>query len=114
MTADFPSARPDGSDPPELAEALAAAVLAVPGVTELHAGMFGEVATYLPGHRVAGVSLSDQHGEIHIVASLSYDLQAVAAAVRDTAEKIAARPISVTVEDISTDFTPAPKEGGAQ
>jgi len=114
MPADHHSARTDGSDPPELAEVLAQAVLAVPGVTELHAGLLGEVATYLPGHRVSGVSLTDQDGEIHIVASPSYDLQAVAAAVRDTAEKIAARPISVTVEDISTDFTPAPKEGGAQ
>ncbi|MFD4183444.1 hypothetical protein ACFWPB_20405, partial [Rhodococcus sp. NPDC058514] len=41
----------------EPADLIADAVLAVPGVAGLHGGMFGEVATYLPGRRVLGVAL---------------------------------------------------------
>ena len=43
----------------ELADSIAAAVLAVPGVAALHPGMFGEVGTYLPGRRVTGVRITD-------------------------------------------------------
>ena len=42
--------------PPDLSETVAAAVLAVPGVAGLHGGAFGDVATYLPGARIAGAS----------------------------------------------------------
>ena len=42
---------------PALAEAVAAAVLAHPGVARLSGGAFGTVASYLPGRRVVGVRL---------------------------------------------------------
>lgn len=42
---------------PALAEAVAAAVLALPGVVRLSGGKFGTVASYLPGRRVVGVRL---------------------------------------------------------
>lgn len=32
----------------EIADTIAAAVTGIPGVASLHAGMFGEVGTYLP------------------------------------------------------------------
>ena len=42
---------------PVLAEAVAAAVLAHPGVARLSGGPFGTIASYLPGRRVIGVRL---------------------------------------------------------
>ncbi|WP_055475454.1 hypothetical protein [Gordonia sp. HS-NH1] len=112
MTSDLPAARTD--DGGSLADRLAAAVLSVPGVHDLHSGLFGEIATYLPGHRVSGVSLADDSGEIHIVVDAAHDLQGVAAQVRDIAETLAARPISVTVADISVSSKPSPHEGEAK
>ena len=52
--------------PREPAERLAAAVLAVPGVAALHPGMFGEVGTYLPGRRVAGIRITDNVVDVHV------------------------------------------------
>ncbi|WOC12290.1 Asp23/Gls24 family envelope stress response protein [Gordonia sp. MP11Mi] len=82
------------------AEQIADAVLALPGVVDLHSGLFGEVATYLPGRRVTGVAVGDEDGEVHIIVDLAYDLQEVAASVRDTAESITGLPFAVIVEDI--------------
>ncbi|PRY13035.1 Asp23/Gls24 family envelope stress response protein [Kineococcus rhizosphaerae] len=42
-----------------LADDVAAAVLTVPGVVRLHAGVLGELGTYLPGRRVGGVRVSE-------------------------------------------------------
>ncbi|MGL5861474.1 MAG: hypothetical protein ACRCY9_09490, partial [Phycicoccus sp.] len=51
---------------PDLADRVAEAVLAVPGVAGLHGGTFGEVATYLPGRRVIGIRLNDVAAEVHV------------------------------------------------
>ncbi|AUH67588.1 MULTISPECIES: Asp23/Gls24 family envelope stress response protein [Gordonia] len=85
-----------------LVKDIAAAVLAVPGVVELDGGMFGEVATYLPGERVSGIRLSDEEGSVHIVVDLRHDLREVAAQVADTASEISGRRFSVTIEDVTT------------
>lgn len=45
------------SQDPALAEAVAAAVLAHPGVARLSGGPFGTIASYLPGRRVVGVRM---------------------------------------------------------
>lgn len=84
------------------AQRVADAVRDVPGVTGLHAGLFGEVATYLPGGRVSGVALGDDSGEVHIVVDIDHDLRTVAAAARAAGEQIVGYPLNVTVEDIST------------
>ncbi|WP_051198339.1 Asp23/Gls24 family envelope stress response protein [Gordonia shandongensis] len=97
MTAESASA----ADEP-LAKRIARAVLAVPGVVDLDGGLFGEVATYLPGERVSGVQLSDDEGSVHIVVDLRHDLREVAAAAAAAAEQIADRPFSVTVEDVTS------------
>lgn len=89
------------ADGGSVAEQVAAAVLAVPGVTGLHGGLFGEVATYLPGGRVSGVALDDESGEVHIIVDLTSDLRAVATAARRAGEEVAGFPLHVTVEDIS-------------
>ncbi len=41
-------------------------------------------------------------------------LQGVAAEVRDLAEKLAARPVTVTVADITVSSKPSPNEGEAE
>ncbi|GEE00680.1 hypothetical protein nbrc107696_11260 [Gordonia spumicola] len=85
------------------AEELADAVLAVPGVVALHSGLFGEVATYLPGRRVPGVAIRDDDGEIHLIVDLAHDLQSVATRVREIAEEATGRPFTVVVEDVESD-----------
>ena len=68
---------------------VAAAVTAVPGVVGLHAGMFGEVATYLPGHRVAGIRTSaDNVTEVHVTLSYGSPVRDTAARIRDAAAAV--------------------------
>lgn len=82
------------------ADRVAAAVTAVPGVSALHPGMFGEVATYLPGRRVSGIRLSDQSTDIHVSVAMGAPILATAAAVRRAVSALVSGPVNVTVEDI--------------
>jgi uncharacterized alkaline shock family protein YloU len=91
---------PGRGDIPELADAIASAVTAVDGVADLHGGMFGEAATYLPGRRVAGVRLDDGHTEIHISLFFGFPVRATAEAVRDAVAPLVTGAIHVTVEDV--------------
>lgn len=87
---------------PELADAIAGAVLGVPGVAALHAGMFGEVATYLPGRRVAGVRIRNETVDVHVTVHGNVDVRRTAAAVREAVARLAAvTTVDVTVEDIA-------------
>jgi uncharacterized alkaline shock family protein YloU len=79
---------------------LAAAVLAVPGVAALHAGTFGEVASYLPGRRVVGVRCNDGQVEVHIVVLWGVPVAATADAVRSAVAALGARTVDVTVQDV--------------
>ena len=63
---------------PTTADEIAAVALAVPDVTRLHAGRFGEVATYLPGRRVTGVKIGDDLIEVHVVVAGQIPLQRTA------------------------------------
>ncbi|RPA62346.1 hypothetical protein EF294_10145 [Gordonia oryzae] len=85
----------------DLAQRVADAVTAVDGVTGLHGGVFGEIATYLPGGRVSGVQLDDDRGEVHVIVDISHDLRSVAAHAVAVATEVAGVPVDVTVEDIS-------------
>lgn len=92
---------PGGSDPVgDKAHLIAAAVLAIPGVAQLHAGVFGEVATYLPGERVTGVQLRDTSCEVHVVAVWGSPVLDVADRVRSTVAAITGGPVDVTIEDV--------------
>ena len=94
--------------PQDPAERLAAAVLAVPGVEALHPGMFGEVGTYLPGRRVAGVRVTDHAVDVHIVLAYGIPVRDTAALVRATVGGLhPGVPVNVTVEDVA----PAPVLG---
>lgn len=93
-----------GSDLPpqaDLADRVAAAVLAVPGVAGLHTGAFGEVATYLPGRRVEGVRLRPDRAEVHLVLAWGAAVEPTAAAVRRVATAVAGTVVDVSVEDVA-------------
>jgi len=91
---------------PDQADLIAAAVTAVPGVVGLHAGMFGEVATYLPGHRVAGIRTgSDDVTEVHVTLRYGAPVRDTAALVRDAAAAVTGGVVDVTVEDVVTEET---------
>ena len=94
---------------PEPVDAIAAAVLAVPGVHALHAGIAGEVATYLPGRRVNGVMLGEHGCSIHVVLRWGVPVIDTTDAVRDAARPYVPGPVDVTVEDIL-----APDAGSAE
>jgi hypothetical protein len=77
------------------ADTIDAIVRAVPGVADLHAGMYGEVGTYLPGRRVVGIRVGAHAIEVHITARADRPVHDTAAAVRAA---IAARWPDVTVD----------------
>lgn len=86
------------------ADAVAGIVLAVPGVAGLHPGMFGEVATYLPGRRVVGVRIGDEHVDVHITVVSDIAVRATAASVRAAvAAALPGRAVDVTVEEVATE-----------
>lgn len=87
-----------------LADRVAAAVRAVPGVADLHAGRFGEVATYLPGRRVDGVRLRPQTCEVHVVLWWGAAVLATADLVRQAARALTGTQVDVTVEDVVQDL----------
>jgi len=93
-------------------QALADAVLAVPGVVGLSGGPLGTVASYLPGRRVAGVAVRDDGVEVHVVGRLGDDLPAVAARVQAAARALASgRPVDVRVDDVTGPTPPAASAG---
>jgi uncharacterized alkaline shock family protein YloU len=95
--------------PLDPAELVAAAVTAVPGVAGLHAGMFGEVATYLPGRRVPGVRIKASGvTEVHVTLFYGVGVRDGAARVRDAAAAVVGGVVDVTVEDVVAASDPAP------
>jgi hypothetical protein len=82
-------------------ELVAAATLACPLVADLHPGVYGEVATYLPGRRVIGVRASATTVEIHVVAVLAPSMDLVATQIRTAVRPWSGGlPVDVTVEDV--------------
>jgi hypothetical protein len=94
----------------EQADRIATAVLAVPGVAGLHAGMFGEVATYLPGRRVTGVRIAADAVEVHVSLIIDAPIRATASAIRRGLAPLTALPVNVTVEDV-VPASPEPPPG---
>ena len=88
-------------EPAPLADRVADATLSVPGVTGLHAGSFGEVASYLPGRRVNGVRLRDDLAEVHVAVAMGRPLLEVAEAVRAAVAALVTTPVEVVVEDVT-------------
>jgi len=107
-----------------VAERIAAAVAAVPGVARLHGGEFGEIATYLPGRRVAGIRLTADRCEVHVVVQMHADPHIDGAAssgesaldmaerIRLAASAIVDLPVDVVIEDLTIQEDPAPARTG--
>lgn len=85
----------------EMADAVAAAALSVPGVTGLHAGAFGQAATYYPGRTVEGVQLRPESTTVHLVLAWGVPLRATAASVREAVAAVTHGPVHVVVEDLA-------------
>jgi hypothetical protein len=83
------------------ADDIAALVLAVPDVTRLHAGRFGEVATYLPGRRITGIKLGDDLIEVHVVVAGQVPVRRTAQLVHAAVATVVATPVHVFVEDVA-------------
>lgn len=84
----------------DLSEIVAEQVTAVDGVAGLHAGTFGEAATYLPGRKVAGIRISDQGTEVHVTLLFGNPVRDTAEAIRAVVAGIAPGPVHVIVEDV--------------
>lgn len=84
-----------------LAEQVRTAVLGVAGVVALHSGLFGEVATHLPGRRIDGVRVRPDRTEVHVVLDWGAPVLTVADAVRAAVAAVTGTPVDVVVEDVA-------------
>ena len=97
---DLVAEQPVPTDRVLLADAVAAAALAVPGVVALHTGTFGEVATYLAGRRVDGVQLRADSCSVHLVLAWGAPVLATADQVRAAVEPLVGTPVDISIEDV--------------
>lgn len=84
----------------EPADLIATAVRDVAGVAGLHGGPFGEVGTYLPGRRVAGVRTGDSYTEVHITVFFDVAVADVAERVRQVVGVLTGTKVDVTIADV--------------
>ncbi|MFI5937908.1 hypothetical protein [Actinoplanes sp. NPDC051494] len=86
---------------PTTADDICALVLAVPDVVRLHAGRFGEVATYLPGRRITGIRLGDNLIEVHVVVAGQVPVRETAQLIHAAVATSVATPVHVYIEDVA-------------
>ena len=99
MTSDFSVS---GAPPPvEPADLVVAAVTDIDGVEAMHPGMFGEVATYLPGRKVVGVQIRPEVTNVDVVLEWGVPVPATAELVRRAVEGLVGTPAHVTVQDVT-------------
>lgn len=79
---------------------IAAAVRNVPGVTGLHGGRFGEIATLDPPRRITGVRVRDAEVTIAVTAQYPVVATDLAAAVR-AATGVTDHPVHVVLADLT-------------
>ena len=89
-------------------DAISAAIATCPSVSGLSGGIAGEIATYLPGRRVAGVRSSPGAVEVHVVARYGRTLHEVDSEVRAAVAAAAPGPLQVDVvlADVEDPFAP--------
>lgn len=91
------------ADPSTLAELVAATVTAHPAVARLHGGVFGSVATYLPGRRLTGVRIGegDEPVELGVVLYLGRPFPDVCRSLRQEVSVLCGgAPVDITVADV--------------
>lgn len=107
-----PGVQPEpGQAPVELADAVQAAVLSVPGVAGLHGGAFGEAATYLPGRIVPGVQLRPGGTTVHVVLAWGVPVMETADRVRAAVTQITRTRVDVVVGDVAAPLAAAIRKG---
>jgi hypothetical protein len=82
------------------AEAVAAAARECPAVEDLHPGSPGEIATYLPGHRVIGVRVRPDAVLVQVRSRWGVPAQEVAAQIRRAVAPVARRRVDVVIGDV--------------
>jgi hypothetical protein len=98
MTSSAQPALVDGVD----VDAVAAAVRGCPAVDDLDGGRLGEVATYLPGRRVAGVRISEDRIELHVRGVWDQPVARIAEQIRVVLASLSAgRAIDVVLTDVA-------------
>ena len=91
-------------------DAVAAAVRACAGVADLSGGRIGEVATYLPGRRVAGIRVRDDAVEVHVTVPYGPSVDEVAGQVRRAVRPLVGqRAVDVGMDDIALEPPPEPE-----
>jgi hypothetical protein len=89
-----------------LAERVAAAVLAVPGVAGPHGGRYNDIATFRPGGRLLGVRIGegDEPVEVAVVLGTERPIPEVVADLRAEVSRLCGgAAVDVTVGDIALD-----------
>lgn len=89
----------------ELADQVADVVSAHPAVARLDGGVFGAVATYLPGRRLVGVRIGQpgEPVEVAVVLHLMRPIPDVVAVLRrEVAALCGGVPVDITVADVAT------------
>lgn len=86
--------------PDEAIDEVARLVLATPGVAGLTAGAFGDMATYLPGRRLAGVRQRHGRTEVCLVLSWGASAQLVGRRIRQQLRDVVEGEVDVVVADI--------------
>ncbi|MDQ2708986.1 MAG: hypothetical protein M3Z25_15725 [Actinomycetota bacterium] len=80
---------------------IAAAVHGCPVVAALHAGRFGEVATYLPGRRVTGVQIKAGGVAVHLVGRYPHSVTVIDQSVRSALSGLTAGlRVTIVIEDV--------------
>jgi hypothetical protein len=99
--------------------AVAASVLACPGVAGLDGGRFGEMASYLPGRTVPGVVVGDGRIRVQIRARWGVPVPELAARIATALLPLTGpRPVDVVIADIddapsAPGFTHLPESSAA-
>jgi len=89
-------------------DAVAAAVRACAGVSDLYGGRYGEATTYLPGRAVRGVVVGDGRVQVQVRSAWGVEAPALAALISAALAPLAGdRPVDVAIADIDDPpFTP--------
>jgi hypothetical protein len=91
-----PVALVDGVD----VDAVALAVLQCPAVSGLDGGRFGEVASYLPGRRVAGVTAGGGRVTVQVRSRWGIPAAVLAGQVTAAVARVTGHPADVVIADI--------------
>ncbi|MDQ6649623.1 MAG: hypothetical protein M3Z02_05840 [Actinomycetota bacterium] len=96
-------------------DAIATAATGCSTVAGLSSGAVGEVATYLPGRRVAGVRITEDGVDVHVVGRFGPSMETIGNEVRGAVSAVVSgRQVSVYIDDLEDPPAPAALTAGAR